>query len=127
MSQSSFHLRWDIGTSRQIIRASATVEVMNLPAASDKGYFWAIEGRFCDDTNDFGSGHLGLQWWPQHPDNRAVNWGGYRRDGSEWSGSTSTLPCSRTPPNVNTRDYHWEPLHKYRLTIRRAAKSAGNT
>jgi hypothetical protein len=77
----------------------------------DEGYFWALQV----DWDDGSGAHLGLQWWPGHPDHRAVNWGGYRPDGHELDGTESPLPSARANPN--TRDFAWEAGRWYRLTV----------
>jgi hypothetical protein len=108
---SSMHLVWDLPRGLKIVEASATLEVIDVPAV-DKLYFWAFQASF----GSTGAGHLGLQWHPGHPGSTAVNWGGYDRgSGKELAGTESPLPSARA--NVNTRDFLWVPGRAYRLTI----------
>jgi hypothetical protein len=113
---SSLHLLWEVPTSEDLVEASVSVVVPELPAVP-RLYFWALHVSFCD-----GSGaHLGLQWGADPPRRlRHVNWGGYAASGAELSGGTSTLPSSFDNPN--TRDYDWQPGRSHRLRIVRAAR-----
>lgn len=78
--------------------------------------FWALQVDFASGWRSAGGAHLGLQWNPRHPGLRAVNWGGYDREGQVLAGSRSPLPSA--PDNPHTRDYPWSPGQPYRLTIR---------
>ena len=110
---SSFHLIWTL-PGVPLDEVSATFELLTEPAVP-RLYFWALQVSFVDQPGTGGGGaHLGLQWHPSYPDNRAVNWGGYGESG-ELEGSASLLPS--TLGNVNTRDYPWETSVPYRFTI----------
>lgn len=78
--------------------------------------FWALQVDFASGWGSAGGAHLGLQWNPRHPGFRAVNWGGYDREGRVLAGSRSPLPS--TPGDPNTRDYAWSPGQPYQLTVR---------
>jgi hypothetical protein len=78
--------------------------------------FWALQVDFAAGWGSAGGAHLGLQWNPRHPGFRAVNWGGYDRQGQVLPGSRSDLVS--TPNDPNTRDYPWSPGQPYRLTVR---------
>lgn len=118
---SSFHLWWqDLQGNEPFVEASATLEILQEPAVN-KLYFWAFQVSFLDDQDSTGSAHIGLQWNPNHPGNRAVNWGGYASAadvGSVLQGSSSPLPSK--PNDVNTRDYPWREGVPYRFRIRRS-------
>ncbi|MDH3397170.1 MAG: hypothetical protein OEM81_04975 [Acidimicrobiia bacterium] len=92
---------------------SAVFELLVEPAVS-RLYFWALQATFLEGSTARGGAHLGLQWHPSYPDNRAVNWGGYGESG-ELAGSVSELPSALE--NSNTRDYSWEPGIPYRFVI----------
>lgn len=109
---SSFHLVWTVPPA-PLDEVSATFELLTEPSVP-RLYFWALQVEFVDSGGSAGGAHLGLQWHPSYPDNRAVNWGGYDRSG-ELAGSRSAL--SSTLGNVNTRDYRWETGVPYRFSI----------
>ena len=109
---SSFHLIWTVPPV-PLDEVSANFELITEPTVP-RLYFWALQASFVDATGSRGGAHLGLQWHPSYPDNRAVNWGGYGSSG-ELEGSSSVLPS--TLGNVNTRDYPWETGVPYRFTI----------
>lgn len=110
---SSFHLHW---LPREILtEVSVTLQIAVGPAIAEL-YFWALQASFTGPDGISGGAHLGLQWHPSYPGSRAVNWGGYAKDGSTLEGSDSALPS--TLSNVNTRDYWWAPGEGYRLRIR---------
>lgn len=109
---SSFHLIWTVPPV-PLDEVSATFELMTEPVVP-RLYFWALQATFVDATGGRNGAHLGLQWHPSYPDNRAVNWGGYGPSG-ELEGSSSLLPS--TLDNVNTRDYPWETGVPYRFSI----------
>jgi hypothetical protein len=97
--------------------AAAAVDLQILtPPAVNRLYFWALQATFSDRIRDYGGAHLGLQWNPAFPNNRAVNWGGYDQAGRVLEGTESPLPS--TPNDPNTRDYPWKPGRSYRLQIR---------
>ncbi len=106
------HLFWTL--PGQFAAAEVTLEVLEDPAVN-RLYFWALQASFTDGHRELGAGHLGLQFHPDYPGGRAVNWGGYHHRGGELAGTTSTLPGSLG--NVNTRDYPWSPRVAYRLRI----------
>ena len=118
---SSLHLHWELPAgSGDVVAASATLTVEAAPAVPEL-YFWALQASFVDGTGRRrGGAHLGLQWYPQHPGSRAVNWGGYGPDGGILDGSASPLPSATGNPN--TRDLWWEPGQPYTLSIERAAE-----
>lgn len=108
-SASSFHLTWG-GLPPALREVSVDLEVL-VPPTGDQLYFWALQVTFDD-----GSGaHTGLQWNPRHPGRRAVNWGGYARDGGLLTGTDSPLPSA--PSDPNTRDLWWEVGRPYRLRV----------
>ncbi len=109
---SSFHLWWDDRGPFDAVEVTLTVE--NLPRVPDL-YFWALQVSFVGPEGPVGAAHLGLQWNRRHPESRAVNWGGYRRDGSILEGTDSTLPS--TPHDPNTRDFPWSEGVAYRLRV----------
>jgi hypothetical protein len=110
---SSFHLIWQL-PAVPLDGVSATFELLTEPSV-DRLYFWALQVGFIENGRPRGGGHLGLQWHPSHPDNRAVNWGGYG-DAGELDGSASVLPSALG--NVNTRDFAWATGVPYRFTVR---------
>lgn len=107
------HLRWDPSPNSRH-EVAVTLEIVEPPVV-DELYFWALQASFVDDGRQIGAGHLGLQWYSQHPGGTAVNWGGYRDGGGELEGEPSTLPSATH--NVNTRDFAWRPRTPYRLRI----------
>jgi hypothetical protein len=109
---SSFHLIWQV-PSLPIDRVTATFELLEEPSVA-RLYFWALQVSFIEKGTSRGGGHLGLQWHPAYPDNRAVNWGGYG-DTGELQGSTSSLPS--TLDNINTRDFPWKSRMPYRCAV----------
>jgi len=109
---SSFHLIWTAAPTPLDV-VSATFELLAEPEVR-RLYFWALQASFVEDGVPRGGAHLGLQWHPAYPANRAVNWGGYG-DAGELDGSSSSLPG--TLGNANTRDYRWEAGVAYRFTI----------
>ena len=110
---SSFHLHW---LPREVLsEVSVSLQIAAGPSVAEL-YFWALQASFTGADGISGGAHLGLQWHPSYPGSRAVNWGGYGKDGSILEGSESPLPS--TLANVNTRDYWWEPEQEYRLRIR---------
>jgi hypothetical protein len=118
---SSFHLWWQgIDGGVPLVEVAATIEVLRQPAA-DRLYFWALQTSFISDTGTHGAAHIGLQWNPRHPGNKAINWGGYADVAdvrSILSGSSSALPSA--PSDPNTRDYPWQEGVAYRLRVSRA-------
>jgi len=117
---SSFHLWWVLAPNHPpIAEVAATLTVVEPPAV-DRLYFWALQASFGDSRRAYGAGHLGLQWNPRFPDNRAVNWGGYA-DASDGGGILPGTASSlaSTPDDPNTRDYRWQPGRPYRLRVRR--------
>ena len=109
---SSFHLVWTVPPA-PLDEVSATFELLAEPAVA-RLYFWALQVTFLEANAPRGGAHLGLQWHPSYPGNRAVNWGGYG-DSGELDGSSSPLPSSLGNPN--TKDYRWETGVPYRLAI----------
>ncbi|MGH9181656.1 MAG: hypothetical protein ACRDY5_08080, partial [Acidimicrobiales bacterium] len=108
---SSFHLRWRLpGTERDLTEVAAVLEVRRPPAVP-RLHFWALQVSFAGGAG----AHVGLQWNPRHPDNRAANWGGYGAGGRLLDGTTSPLPSA--PDDPNTRDFPWEPGRRYRLRV----------
>ena len=116
---SSFHLWWDL-PDIPLREVSVTVEVTTPPSVP-KLYFFALQVSFLRRVEDFGGAHLGLQWNPRHPENRAVNWGGYDEAGAVLRGTRSDLPSA--PNDPNTRDFMWQPASAYRLRIGPASPS----
>lgn len=106
MAVHSFHL------FAEEVPAAATVDLMveGVPSV-DQGYFWAMQV----DWDDGSGAHIGLQWWPGYPGNRAANWGGYGPSGGELSGTESAFRSSLGNPN--TRDYPWEPGRWHALRV----------
>ena len=111
---SSFHVAWTLPAANYV-EASVDIEVITEPTVNEL-YFWALQASFNDGATDVAAGHTGLQYNPSHPNNRAVNWGGYSTaTGTVLPGTTSTLPS--TPNNDNTRDYQWQQGRTYRYRI----------
>ena len=118
---SAWHAWWHgvDGGAVPVVAASVTLEVLQQPAV-DRLYFWALQASFGDGRRTYGAAHAGLQWNPNHPERKAVNWGGYGDVGDVESvlpGSESPLPS--TPDDPNTRDYPWQEGWPYRLRIAR--------
>lgn len=113
---SSLHLRWELpDDAGVVVGASVELTVETEPTVPDL-YFWALQASFLDGRGRrYGGGHLGLQWHSQHPDSRAVNWGGYGADGQVLAGSVSAHPSATANPN--TRDLWWSGGRSYTLTI----------
>jgi hypothetical protein len=117
------HLYWNMDENlAPLVEASAVLEILEAPTVA-KTYFWALQASFTDDNGtDHGAAHLGLQWYPPHPNSGAVNWGGYPPQHSNWqvtlTGSESPLPSTTDDPN--TRDYPWQVGVRYRLRIFRS-------
>jgi hypothetical protein len=114
----AFHLWWQgIDGGEPLVDVSATLSVLRQPT-SDRLYFWALQASFLSADGAHGAAHIGLQWNPRHPGNRAVNWGGYADVSDVRSildGTPSPLPS--TPSDPNTRDYPWREGVPYRLRI----------
>ncbi|NNC74235.1 MAG: hypothetical protein HKN93_01865, partial [Acidimicrobiia bacterium] len=115
---SSMHLWWESG-GVDAVRVSVDLEILEPPAVP-RLYFWAIQASFVDSMTGrlHGGAHLGLQHHPAYPGSKAANWGGYAPDGSILDGTESALPSA--PDDPNTRDFHWAPGLRYRLSIERA-------
>lgn len=113
-SASSLHVHWDAGPGATEI--AVTLEVTDPPRTRHL-HFWALQVSFAGAAGRrIGAAHLGLQWHPQHPGRTAVNWGGYRADGTgELGGTESSLPSATGNPN--TRDLAWHPRTPYVLRI----------
>jgi len=106
-----------------LVEVSAVLEIRQ-PPAGNRLYFWALQASFSDDSGHaHGGAHLGLQWNARHPDNCAVNWGGYAGNGCLLAGSAS--PLASAPQDPNTRDYRWQAGRRYRLHIGPCADRAG--
>jgi len=105
------------------VEVAAVLEVV-IPPAVDRLYFWALQVSFLDRDVARGAAHIGLQWNRNHPDSRAVNWGGYAAAGGLLAGSASPLPSA--PDDPNTRDYPWEPGCPYRLRVSRVPAAPGS-
>ncbi len=114
----AFHLWWQgIDGGDPLVEVSATLSVLRQPT-SDRLYFWALQASFLSGEAGNGAAHIGLQWNPRHPGNKAVNWGGYADVSDVRSildGTPSPLPS--TPSDPNTRDYPWREGVAYRLRI----------
>jgi hypothetical protein len=109
---SSLHLFWRVPPGVEVVEASVTLVVPELPRV-DALYFWALQVSL----PGAGGVHLGLQWGADPPrQRRHVNFGGYG-PGGELGGSES--PLSSSFSNPNTRDFDWEPGRPYRLAVRR--------
>ena len=109
---SSFHFWWDV--AEPLAWVSVDLEASLPPGAGGLAFF-ALQASFWSAGGHEGGAHTGLQRHPRHPEGRAVNWGGYDRDGAVLPGSESPLPSALDDPN--TRDYPWETETRYRLTI----------
>lgn len=109
---SSCHFWWE--TAQPLASASVTVRA-SVPPDMNRLAFFALQASFWSADRRRGGAHVGLQWHPSYPDRRAVNWGGYDREGRVLPGSESEAPSALGDPN--TRDYPWEPESGYRLTI----------
>lgn len=118
---SSLHLVWQL-PAVPLTEVSAVFELVTEPSVS-RLYFWALQASFLAGQVHGGAAHLGLQWHPAYPNNRAVNWGGYGPEGRELDGSQPELPS--TLNNPNTRDFDWESGVPYRLQIARSPDVAG--
>lgn len=117
---SSLHLRWQLPAGVGPVVAAGAQLLVEAEPEVDELYFWALQASFRDrHGRHHGGAHLGLQWNPRHPDNRAANWGGYAPSGRVLSGSASPLPSA--PDDVNTRDLRWEPGRPVTLRITRAS------
>lgn len=118
---SSFHLWWDVTTREKLIGASVILEIIEEPQVP-RLHFWALQASFADPGG--GGAHLGLQFHPEYPASRAVNWGGYApaAEGGQLQGSVSLLPS--TLRNDNTRDFPWQGGRTYRLVIARSSTPA---
>lgn len=119
---SSFHCGWDstFGPDDGLVKEmSVDLTVVNHPSLSvEDVYFWAMQADFYGATgldDPLGGAHVGLQYNPLHPNNHAVNFGGYDEGSVELPGSESDFPS--TPDNDNTRDYDWETGVTYSLRI----------
>lgn len=122
---SSFHLSWNLSHACPLVQVSTVLEVL-VPPSVNSLYFWALQVDFADDRATLGGAHTGLQWNPRHPDQTAVNWGGYRAahlGGQELKGSESLLPG--IPNDPNTRNYPWRPNVPYRLVVSSAPGQPG--
>ena len=109
------HVHWDIGANATEL--VVTLEVLE-PPRTPHLHFWAVQATFVGPGGKRIAGaHLGLQWYDRHPGSTAVNWGGYRADGSgrELEGTPSALPSATGNPN--TRDFTWSPRRRYLLRI----------
>jgi hypothetical protein len=117
---SSFHLWWGgLPDGRPVVEVAATLTIVEPPSV-DRLYFWALQATFADASRTYGAAHTGLQWNPNFPRARAVNWGGYADPPSShvFNGSIPALPGS--PDDLNTRAYPWEPSRGYRFRIYRS-------
>ena len=107
------HVQWDLAPGTTDL--TVALEVVD-PPRTDHLHFWALQVTFVGPGGKrLGGAHLGLQWHPQHPGGTAVNWGGYRPEGGELTGSASPLPSATGNPN--TRDLSWRPRTPYELRI----------
>jgi len=117
---SSFHCEWDDAfgdESGYYTEVRASLKVISEPQVDDL-YFWALQASFYDSTDSYaflGGAHTGLQWNQSHPENNAVNWGGYDSDDVELLGTVSDFPS--TPDNDNTRDFEWNVGQTYEFRI----------
>ena len=87
---SSMHLHWELPSGR-FVALSVDIEVEDTPRVTDL-YFWAVQANFGDQGGETGGAHLGLQWNRRHPDNTAVNWGGYHA--AHLGGAKASCPRS---------------------------------
>ena len=123
-SASSFYMTWtgepgnpDDPTDRALYtQASGKLTIPTTPSVEEV-YFWALQVIFYDaEGNRLAGAHTGLQWAPGHPNNKAVNWGGYSDiTEAELEGTESELPSATG--NENTRDYEWETGEEYTFRI----------
>ena len=102
-----------------IVEVAAELCVVEPPSVG-RLYFWALQTGFSDGRHNYGAGHTGLQWNPNFPRSRAVNWGGYAEPPTNrvFNGSVPDLPGS--PSDLNTRAYAWEPGRTYRFRVYRS-------
>ena len=118
---SSLHLFWELPAGTDAVTAASVELVVEAAPVVPDLYFWALQVSFVDGAGQrHGGGHLGLQWHQSHPGSRAVNWGGYGRNGETLDGSASPLPSATGNPN--TRDLWWEPGEPHTLKIGPAAE-----
>ena len=118
---SSLHLFWELPAGTDAVTAASVELVVEAAPVVPDLYFWALQVSFVDGAGQrHGGGHLGLQWHQSHPGSRAVNWGGYGRNGETLGGSASPLPSATGNPN--TRDLWWEPGEPHTLKIGPAAE-----
>lgn len=110
---SSFHVWW--APEPPPLRSVSVALEVTRPPQVPRLYFWALQVSFLDHGASVGGAHTGLQWNPRFPRSRAVNWGGYARDGTLLPGTSSGLPS--TPGDPNTRDLSWEPGRRYRFEV----------
>lgn len=105
----------------QMVEAFVDIEIIG-PPRGQALFFWALQATFKSQGRSLGAGHLGLQFYPAHPGNGALNWGGYHSEGSNQSGELpgSVLRLPSAPNNANTGDYSWVPSHSYRYRIYRS-------
>ena len=108
---SSLYVWWEISEPLQSV--SVVIEILEPPAV-DRLYFFALQASFWGHQHE-GGAHTGLQWNPRYPGSRAVNWGGYHRNGIILDGTKSPLPSA--PNDPNTRDFAWQAGSRYRLSI----------
>jgi hypothetical protein len=110
---SSIHLLYPATVA---VELAATITVTSL-ATPPAIVFWALELDLIDSTgNSVALPHIGIQYHPQYPNSRAVNWGGYNvNTGAELNGTASTLPSALNNPN--TRNYDWQTNRGYRLRV----------
>lgn len=118
---SSSHLFWQLPPTAQrtpLVEASVDIQVLDLPQRPAL-FFWALQASFQKGGRTAGAGHLGLQFYPEHPHNGALNWGGYYGPDSSQSGELagSPLRLPSTPGNPNTGDYQWTGRRAYRYRI----------
>ena len=124
--QAGFHLWWGpiaLEPGEFIVECAVTLRILEAPSTPTLT-FWALQATFVDPAGaSMGAAHLGLQWNPRHPDQRAANWGGYRKTHDVTSildGTGSPLPSA--PDDRNTRDYPWRVGAPYRLRIARGGQ-----
>jgi hypothetical protein len=118
---SSFHLFWDV-PDHGWTHVEAQLEVLEEPAVP-RLYFWALQVGFADGRGRSGGGaHLGLQFYPPHPQSRGANWGGYAPQGGELDGSALTIPSATG--NRNTGDLAWHTGRPYLLAVDRTPEPA---
>lgn len=129
--QAGFHLWWGplpLEPGEYPVECAVTLRILEAPSTPTLT-FWALQATFVDAAQSaMGVAHLGLQWNPRHPGQRAANWGGYRRSSDVTSildGTASLLPSA--PGDPNTRDYPWRVGAPYRLRITRGASGWAGT